>query len=150
MHLFPSNDPIFKAGEEVPLPIVSVGYVPNWEDRVGAIACVEKLQLCTRTKKTKKCSPWTGVVRGANGETGIEEFYETLSLKDKGLVSLLPPKTPVLQTIGDAARGARSDLVATQSLLYVPLVQSEIQTAKGDDQWKAEVAHCKYIPWSSA
>ena len=93
-HLFRSNDPIFKATEEVPLPKLSVGYVSNWEDRVSAIACVEKLQLCVGKKKAKTCSPWTGVVRGENGETGSEEFNKTLSSDDRGITfhasSVLP------------------------------------------------------------
>jgi hypothetical protein len=144
-HLFPSNDPIFKATEEVSLPKVKTGFASNWEDQVGAIGCVEKLQLCTGGKKNKACSPWTGVVRGENGETGSEEFSKTLSLEDRGLISLLLPSTPVLQTIGDAARAARSELIATQSLLWIPQLGADIQTAKGDDQWKAEVIQCMCI-----
>jgi hypothetical protein len=59
---------------------------------------------------------------------------------DKVLISLLLPKTPVLMTIGDAARGCGSDLIASGSLLVVPSLQSEVQTVSGDEQWKEEVA----------
>ncbi|PVH84014.1 hypothetical protein DL98DRAFT_91875 [Cadophora sp. DSE1049] len=139
VHLYETLDPIFRATEKIPLPgFREGGYVPAWRDRVTAIGCVEKLQLCATFDGTTECSPWVGVVRGENNMTGLGSFLDKCSQQDRGIVSLLLPRTPVLQTIGDAARGSGSELIASQSLLFVPRLQAEVQTASGDGQWKKE------------
>ncbi|KAH7327038.1 hypothetical protein BKA65DRAFT_61505 [Rhexocercosporidium sp. MPI-PUGE-AT-0058] len=139
VHLYETHDPIFRATEKVPLlGFEEGGYVPAWKDRVTAIGCAEKLQLCASFKGVTECSPWVGVVRGDENSTGLETFLEKCSQVDRGLVSLLLPKTPVLQTLGDAARASGSELIASQKLLLVPHLQTEIQTASGSDQWKLE------------
>ncbi|KAG4430040.1 hypothetical protein IFR05_014479 [Cadophora sp. M221] len=145
VHLYETHDPFFQATEEVPLPgFEKGGYVPAWKDRVTAIGCVEKLQLCASFNGVTECSPWVGVVRGEDNTTGLEAFLEKCTQKDRGLVSLLLPRTPILQTIGDAARGSGSELIASQQLLFVSHLQTEIQTASGNDQWKKEVGQCKF------
>tara|TARA_R110002060_G_scaffold5534_4_gene8527 strand:- start:73 stop:606 length:534 start_codon:yes stop_codon:yes gene_type:complete len=144
VHLYESHDPVFRATENIPLPGFSEGgYVPAWQDRVTVIGCVERLQLCASFHGITECSPWVGVVSGDNNVTGLDTFLNKCTLEDQGLVSLLLPKTPVLQTIGDAARGSGSELIASQSLLSDPRLHIEIQTASGDEQWKKEVGQCE-------
>lgn len=144
VHLYETHDPFFRATEKIPLPgFEEGGYVPAWKDRVTAIGCVEKLQLCATFNGIVECSPWVGVVRGESNTTGLEPFVEKCTLEDRGLISLLLPRTPVLQTIGDAARGSGSELIASQQLLFVPRLQAEVQTASGNDQWEIEVGQCK-------
>lgn len=139
-HLYETHDPLFRATEKIPLPGFSEGgFVPAWKDRVTALGCVEKLQLCATFDGSTECSPWVGVVRGENNVTGLGDFLDKCTEEDRGLISLLLPRTPVLQTIGDAARASGSTLIASQSLLFIPRLQAEVQTASGDDQWKKEV-----------
>src|SRR5436189_1097965 len=72
IHFLPSKDPIFSASEKVPIPLLNVtGYVPKWETRLRALACVERLQICTDLEEERVCSPWTGVLRGEDGKTGL-------------------------------------------------------------------------------
>jgi hypothetical protein len=120
-------------------------YVPKWEQRLGAIGCVDKLQLC-RARPKEECSPWVGVVRGDQERTGLEDFYNRSSEVDKGLISLLIPRKPNCLTIADVARTSGPRLIASRSLISLPLLGnqlSEIQTANAKDQWKREVSQCK-------
>lgn len=144
-HLHWTDQPIFSATEGAELIPVYFGYTPKWEKRLGAIGCVEKLQMC-RQKPKEECSPWTGVVKGGNGWTGIEDFFNRSSDIERGLISLMLPDHTVLQTIADAARGSGASLVASRSLISLPLLEgrlTELQTSDEKEQWKREVAQCK-------
>jgi hypothetical protein len=122
------------------------GYLPKPEERLTALACIGTIQLCNDFGKGEECSPWTGVVRGENNETGLEEFFKRCSDKDKGMISLLFPFKSIGQTLGQVASGMGSNLMATRALLSVPNPISgqlvELQTAQGEDQWKAEGSQC--------
>lgn len=146
IHLHKSEDPVFSATEEVQIfPLNMTGYVPKWERRLAAVACVERLQVCTDFGGRRECSPWTGVLRGERGEMGLGNFYNQSSKEEKGLILLLFPLKPEGLTIGNLAQGLESNIVAARSLLSIPSPDGrlvELQTAQGEEQWKAEVSQC--------
>ena len=118
--------------------------MPSWERRLGAIACVEHLQLCNDFDGGRECSSWVGVLKGENNEISFEGFYNRCSKDDKGLISLIMSRRSGL-TIGQLASGSGSALVASQSLLSVPFLGGrmvDVQTAHGDEQWKTEASQC--------
>jgi hypothetical protein len=142
VHTHRTEQPIFGATKKVSVLLALSAYVPNDEERVGALACVERQQLC-REKGHGECSPWVGVVPGVNGETGVEDFYDRSSLADKGITSLVTGR--IGATIGNAARGARSELLVGRLLTSVPSFGGQLvpfQTTAGSDLWKAEVVQC--------
>jgi hypothetical protein len=150
VHLFRTTDPIFVATEEIPIPPLNItGYIPKWEERLRAIACIEKLQLCNDFERGRKCSPWIGVVKGEGGRIGSKEFYDNFyeenESDDRGFIGLLFPDKPVGLTVGQTASGERSNLAATRSMLTMPGPHGrlwQLQTARGDELWKVEVSQC--------
>lgn len=144
-HLYRSEDPVFSATHEIHVPLANINvYVPNWERRLSALACVESLQLCNDFGRGRECSAWVGVLKGENNETGVEEFYNSCTREDKGLISLIKSRYSGL-TVGQLASGSGNNIVTAQSLLSRPIPGGrmiEVQTARGNDQWKAEVAQC--------
>lgn len=143
-HIYKATDPIFSATEEVLLPPLNMtGYVPKLEQRLGALACVERLQICNGHGRV--CSPWTGVLRGQDPEIVLGDFYRQRSKEDKGLILLLFPFKVMGLTIGHAADGSGSNIVAARSLLSLRSPDGrliELQTAHGEEQWKEEVSQC--------
>src|SRR5438034_6765538 len=87
----------------------------NWEQRLVAIGCVDKLQLC-RARPKEECSPWVGGVRRDQEMAGLEEFYNRSSEVDKGFILLLIPRKPNCLTIADVARVSGPRLIASRSL----------------------------------
>src|SRR5215471_7491897 len=78
IHLHRSEDPVFSATEEIPVPELNITvYVPNWERRLAALSCVESLQYCNDFGRGRECSAWVGVLKGDNNETGVEGFYNS-------------------------------------------------------------------------
>src|SRR5206468_1235976 len=129
----------FAATEEVRTLIALSAYIPTDEERLGALACVEKAQFC-RDEGHGECSPWIGMVPGVNGEIGVEQFYNSSSPMDKGLISLVTGR--IGGTIGNAARGARSELLVLRSLTSIPSFDGRLlpfQTTTESDLWKDEV-----------
>ncbi|KAH6684803.1 hypothetical protein B0J14DRAFT_664807 [Halenospora varia] len=144
VHLYPTSQPVFSATENITLFGGYTAYTPSWEHRLGAIGCVETLQMCRQNAKSdqKECSNWVGVVRGEDNWTGLDDFYDKSDETEKGLMELLLPAHSVLQTIADAARGSGANLVASRSLINLPLEESmltELQTSDEPEQWKREV-----------
>jgi hypothetical protein len=149
VHLYQTDQPIFSATEEVALFPDSPGFISKYEERLGVIACVERLQLC-RNDGHRECSLWTGPVRGVNGETGIEDFYSHCSSDDRGMISIILPKTTVAESIGIPARATGSQLVALRSVTSFPSDQGQsfiVQTTKEKEMWKREVAQCEASRW---
>jgi hypothetical protein len=146
IHTHRTSQPLFAATEEVQALIALSAYIPTDEERLGALACVEKCQFC-RDKDGGECSPWIGMVPGVNGETGVEQFYNNSSLTDRGLISLVTGR--IGATIGNAARGARSELLTSRSLTSIPSFDGQLlpfQTTAKSDLWKAEVIQCMKAP----
>lgn len=146
IHLHRTEQPLFAATQNVTILLGLSAFVPKPEEQVGALGCVEKLQLC-RDGGRGECSPWAGTIPGLNGETGIEDFYNRSSLTDKGLISLVAGRMGA--SIGNAARGARSELVIERSLTSVPAFDGRLlpfQTTDQNDLWKFEVVQCNLTP----
>jgi len=151
-HLHRNEDDIFKANDRKEIVPNFPMFFPKWEDRLSAIGCVEKQILCTDTA----CSREVGVLRNAEGLTGLDDFNRTLSEVDQGIIGLMYPHFTVGQTIADAARGLGNRLVASQNLISLPTQSGrivELQTTLSEDQWKAEVDACEcafsYFPSTS-